>query len=148
MGCFQGSCNLRLGLVENPRTIDEKEYHSDNSHNSNQKTIIIKEIKEIKDKEIIENIIKETDWSRLKTEKLHGLHDHSHYDLLKKFKSELNDNTHPIDLNQLKLDLNISNNFIKKFPNKDPDNPNSIHSLKQNSINKDQKKENQTVKVI
>ena len=67
--------------------------------------------------EINNALSKETDWNRLKTEKQEA----SHNDALRKFRTELMGGQVTIDINQLKLDLNIDahlkNRVIKNSNN-------------------------------
>lgn len=55
------------------------------------------------EKEINNALAKEIDWNRLKTEKLEA----NHNDALRKFRTELMGGQVTIDINQLKLDMNI-----------------------------------------
>lgn len=84
------------------------------------------------DKELNVVLSKENDWSKYKTEKL----DVCGHDSLKKFKSELLDDNKTVDVNQLKLDLNLGSFLINKNPS---------HSQHSSSM-KDNKKEPQTIK--
>lgn len=61
------------------------------------------------EKEINNVIIKENDWNKYKTEKLEVYQ----HDSLKKFKSELLEDSKTIDINQLKLDLNFDHHLPK-----------------------------------
>lgn len=72
----------------------------------------------VNEKEIIEVILKETDWKKLKTQKIYGLSDHNHYDSIKKFNSEVNSEGKTFDIEKLKLEMGFDEQFLDKYKNK------------------------------
>jgi hypothetical protein len=82
------------------------------------KTESLKNKHTINEKEIIEVIIKETDWKKLKTQKIYGLSDHNHYDSLKKFNSEINGEGKSFDIDKIKLEMGFDEQFLEKYKKK------------------------------
>lgn len=106
MGCFQGSCNVKYigniffstinkihGFSDSPRIVSDGEVRSP------EKEIILQPL----ENEINNILSKETNWIRFKTEKLESIQ----HDSIKKFRTELLREQMTIDINQLKLDMNL-----------------------------------------
>lgn len=126
MGCLQSTCNIRLvgslffsiqkirTFLENPQALPiEVEVRSKTESLKNRHSL-----SNINEKEIIDVILKETDWKKLKTQKIYGLSDHNHYDSIKKFKSEINGDGKSFDIEKLKLEMGFDEQFLDKYKNK------------------------------